>query len=182
MTVHVQKKLMVAINVIGGSMVIFSYIYGLLANPESGPALWGNVPLQIRPLYTVSMFSAAAGYLAFTYYILFRLDADEARIGERFSYCLFNWLYLLILIPSAVWMPLTFAMIGRPSLLLWISIRIVLAAVGIGSVCMLGAIIAVKPKGPAWPHALAVIGCVAFCVQTAILDALVWTAYFPLNC
>jgi len=181
MSLSIQKKYLLAINIIGGSSVIFSYIYSLLKHPEAGPALWGDIPKTLMPYYTVSMFSAAVGYLLFTYFLLFRLNTDEALVAGRYSYGLFNWLYVVILIPSALWMPLTFAMIGHPSLWTWIAIRAVLAAVGIGSLCMLAALIWVQPRTPAWAHILALIGAIAFCIQTAILDALVWPAFFPLN-
>ncbi len=180
MNLHAQKKLLLAINAVFGAAVIFSYVYGLMKNPQAGPALWGEVPKSIMPLYTVSMFTAAAGYLLFTYYIFFRLDAETARIAG-FGFVLFNLLYMLVLVPSAVWMPLTFRMIAGPSYPLWVAIRAVLALVGVGSLGILAALLLVAPKPHGLSYILAVAGCVAFCFQTAVLDALVWTAYFPLN-
>ncbi|MBN1533328.1 MAG: hypothetical protein JXA20_11740 [Spirochaetes bacterium] len=177
---HIQKIFMLAINMLCGGGVIFSYVHGLMSNPDSGPALWGEVPKTLTPLYTVSMFTAAAGYLLFTYYVFFRLDPEAARIG-RFGYGLFNLLYLLILVPSILWMPFTFSMIANPSPVTWVMIRTVLALVGIGSLAMLAAILKVQPGPQGLPHVLAVIGCIAFSFQTAVLDALVWTHYFPLR-
>jgi hypothetical protein len=177
---HAQKIYMLVINVLCGGAVILSYVHGLMSNPDSGPALWGEVPKALTPLYTVSMFTAAAGYLVFSYYLFFRLDADAARVG-RYGYWLFNLLYLVILVPSILWMPFTFRMIENPSLATWIIIRTVLALAGIGSLAMLAAILNVSPSPRGASHVLAVIGCIAFCLQTAVLDALVWTAYFPLR-
>ena len=131
------------------------------------------------PVYTISMFTAAAGYLAFTCFILFRLEPDEVTVAGRFSYDLFLWLYALILVPSALWMPLTFMVIEQPALATWIGVRLVLAIAGVASLLLLVALVLVQPAAPAWAHRIAVIGSAAFCVQTAILDALVWTAYFP---
>jgi hypothetical protein len=179
MTLHKQKKYLLAINIIGGSSVIFSYIHGIMTHPEAAPALWGNVPKALMPLYTANMFVAAAGYLLFTFFLLFRLDADEARVAGRYRYGVFNWLYAVILVPSALWMPFTFMMIAQPSPGTWIAVRLVLTLTGVGSLCMLTALLRVSPRTPVWAHVLAVIGCIGFCVQTAVLDALVWTAYFP---
>jgi hypothetical protein len=179
MTWSLQKTALVVINVIGGAAVLGSYVIGILNHPETRGALWGEVPKAVMPVYTGMMFAAAAGYLAFTYFILFRLDPGEVTVAGRFSYGLFLWLYALILVPSALWMPLTFVMIDNPSLVTWIGIRAVLGITGIASLLLLGALVAVQPALPAWAHRFAVIGCAAFCVQTALLDALVWTAYFP---
>jgi hypothetical protein len=75
-------------------------------------------------------------------------------------------------------MPLTFAMLQSPSDGLWWAIRLTLAAVGIGSLGLLAGLVAVRPYSPSVAHKLAVAGSLAFCFQTAILDALVWPAYF----
>jgi hypothetical protein len=85
----------------------------------------------------------------------------------------------MILLPSALWMPLTFAMLESPSEGLWWTIRLTLAAVGICSLGLLAGLVAVRPRSPSLAHKLAIAGSLAFCLQTAILDALVWPAYFP---
>ncbi len=174
-----QKIALVIINVVGGIAVLGSYAIGIMNHPETRGALWGGVPKAIMPVYTVSMFTAAAGYLAFTWFILFRLEPGTVTIAGRFSYGLFPWLYLLILAPSSLWMPLTFMVIEQPSLAAWLAVRSVLALAGIASLLLLSSIVLVQPPSPAWAHRVAVIGGAAFCIQTAILDALVWTAYFP---
>jgi hypothetical protein len=178
---HRQKWILVFINVAGGAAVLGSYAHGLATHPETRNALWGNVPASLMPFYTVSMLTAALGYFAFTYFVLFRLDAGTARVAGRFPYALFNWLYGLMLAPSALWMPLTFSMMEEPSQGLWFAIRAVLSLAGLASLGLLAALITVRPGEPAWARRLAVFGCALFCVQTALLDALVWTAYFPLE-
>jgi hypothetical protein len=59
-----KRRSLLALNVIGGTAVLASYVVGLGAVP--GDALWGGVPESLRPLYTVNMFLAAAGYFLFT--------------------------------------------------------------------------------------------------------------------
>jgi len=105
---HLKKWLLLFINIFGGIAVLGSYVQGILAHPRAAETLWGGVPLSIRPFYTAGMFLAAAGYFAFTYFILFRLDPRQARIFQRFGFGEFNALYAAILLPSALWMPLTF--------------------------------------------------------------------------
>ena len=173
-----KKWLMLFINLLGGGGVIGSYIWGFLTHPNAGQALWGGVPYSIRPFYTAGMFLAASGYFAFTYFILFRLNPSETQVFGRLGFGTFNALYAAILIPSALWMPLTLlALEGSSFGFLWV-VRIVLAMVGLASVGLLFALLKVEPRQPRWAHRLAVIGCFGFCLQTAILDAIVWVAFF----
>jgi hypothetical protein len=103
--------------------------------------------------------------------LLLAVDPERLRATNR-------W-YLLILVPSALWMPLTFRMLEAPSLGLWIAIRLVLGLVGLGSVGFLAALVGMRDSRSPVGRALAIVGAIAFVVQTAILDALVWPAYFP---
>jgi hypothetical protein len=173
-----KKWLMLLINLLGGGAVIGSYIWGFLTYPNAGQALWGGVPDSIRPFYTAGMFLAATGYFAFTYFILFRLNPNKTRVFGRFPFGLFNVLYAAILVPSALWMPLTLFALEGPSLGFVWAVRIVLAMVGLASVGLLFALLKVEPRLPRWAHRMAVAGCVGFCLQTAILDATVWVAFF----
>jgi hypothetical protein len=177
---HPQRRTLTWINVLGGLAVLSSYAYGFAAHPASRGAVWGEVPEAIRPVYTVSMLLAAAGYFAFTYFLLLRVDPDRARVANLFRFGLFNALYAAILLPSAMWMPLTFAMIEQPSTELWLAIRLTLAIVGLASLGLSVALVALTPRIVGWAGPLAIAGSVAFSFQTAFLDAVVWPAYFPL--
>jgi hypothetical protein len=178
---HRQKWYLILINVTAGSAVIISYIHGIITHPAAGAALWGNVPQGLIPFYTASMFAAAAGYFAFTFFVLFALNPDNTRIANRFSYALFPCLYAVILIMSALWMPFTFMFLEQPSALLWITIRLVLAIVGAGSVGLFLALLRTYPRTPGWAYWCAIIGCGFFCLQTALLDAIVWPVFFKVN-
>ena len=130
---HTQTLMLIALNVVGGTAVLASYWFGLGSGSPSGDALWGGVPASVRPYYTVNMFLAAAGYFLFTHYIVFRLQPEQIGIAGGFDYRLFLVLYALVLIPSAIWLPLTHQMIAHPSAGLWALVRVDLALVGIGS-------------------------------------------------
>ena len=80
--------------------------------------------------------------------------------------------------PSALWMPLTYCMMANPSGILWLAIRLTLVAVAVCSLGMLGALLRLRPRQPSWAYGIAVAGCIAFCIQTALLDAVIWSAYF----
>ena len=175
---HPLKRVMLAINVLGGMAVLGSYAWGFRTHANASEILWGGVPGAIRPLYTAGMFLAAAGYFAFTYFILFRLPPDETKVAGRYGFDLFNVLYAIILFASAHWMPLTFAAIEAHSLPLAWFVRLILAIVAAASLGLLAALLRVEPKRPLWAQRLAGIGAAAFCAQTAVLDALVWSAFF----
>jgi hypothetical protein len=179
MSLHREKIVLLLINLLAGGSVIASYILGLLAHPGKSTVLWGNVPLGLLPFYTISMATAAIGYLIVTSYLIFFVNPDNSKIFGRYSFRLFNWLYGIILAFSALWMPLTFILLDKPSVLLWLAIRFVLAAVGLGSISLFTAIFTLQPTGPVWAHRVALIGSVLFAFQTAILDAIVWPAFFP---
>ena len=175
---HPKKWLLLTINLLGGAAVLGSYAYGMRTHPNATNVLWGGVPASIQPFYTVGMFLAAAGYFAFMYFILFRLNPDKTSVWRRSAFGSFNILFTAILMPSALWMPLTFAAVEATNVvLLWV-VRLVLAAVGIASLGLLAALLNPEPRQPPWAYWLAVIGCAAFCLQTAVLDMIIWSAYF----
>jgi hypothetical protein len=174
-----QKLGLLAIVLAGGVAVLASYVWAFVASPASLAALWGGVPAAWLPAYTANMLLAALGFFAFPYLILFRLDPGQVRIAGRLGYRVFHLLYLVILVPSALWTPLTLWMLQGPSPGLWLAIRVVLALVGIAAVGLLAALLTLRPRPPRRLYGLALAGCLFFCLQTAVLDAFVWTSYFP---
>ena len=175
---HVQKKAWFVINVLGGVAVLGSYAHGLLTHPDQRDALWGSIPEELRAVYGVTMWLAALGYFLFSYYFVFRIRPAEVRIGESFGFGAVNALYVLVLVPSALWLPLTFAYLAEPSRELWLAIRVDLFLVGIGAVGLMLALFALRPRPSGVSGALAVLGLLLFCLQTAFLDAFVWPAFF----
>ena len=173
-----QHIILLTINLIGGAAVIGSYIFGLNAQPAGADVLWGGVPGNIRPVYAVSMVLAALGYFAFLYYIFFKINPQQTNIAGIFNFSLFHAIFLLILIPSALWMPLTNLYVANPGTGLWISIRIVLAVVGLASITLIWSIINLQTKIPGLAYWLAVVGSGYFAFHTAILDAVVWAALY----
>jgi hypothetical protein len=174
-----QKRALAWILLLGGTSVLASYAYFWAVDPAMLTEFWGGVPVAVRPAYGVSMLLATAGFFAYSYFLLFCVDPDEARVAHRFGYRLFPVLYLLILVPSALWMPLTSALLHHGPEVWWAAIRGVLFVVGAASVGLLVALLTLRPRHPTWVYRLAVGGSVAFSVQTALLDAIVWVALFP---
>jgi len=175
---NTQQIILLVINVVGGAAVIGSYIFGLNSSTGGANPLWGGVPENVRPIYGVSMIISALGYFAFLYYIFFRLDPAHISIAGVSGFTMLYVIFLVILIPSALWMPLTNVYIGSPSTGLWISIRIVLALVGLASIALVWAFLTMQGKVHGTAYWLAVAGSGYFAFHTAILDAVVWAALF----
>jgi hypothetical protein len=168
------KIIFLIINIVGGIAVIGSYVLGLSGKTGGANALWGGMPLSVRPIYTISMVISALGYFAFLYFILFRLDSVSFN---------FNVLYLIflgILVPSAFWMPLTNVFIAHPGTALWITIRLVLAIVGLSSCALVGVLFSLHAKETGLAYWLALAGSVYFAFHTAILDMILWPIFFKM--
>ncbi len=173
-----QQIILLVINILGGAAVIGSYIFGLSGQGGGADALWGGVPTGVRPIYGVSMILSALGYFAFIYFILFRLVPDEVVIGGRFGFSLFYTIFLLMLVPSAFWMPLTNMYVSNPTTVIWIAVRTVLAIVGIASIALFLALLSLKGDRLDIAWWLAIVGSGYFAFHTAVLDAIVWAALF----
>ncbi|MBN2240747.1 MAG: hypothetical protein JW712_13310 [Dehalococcoidales bacterium] len=173
-----QQIILLVINIIGGIAVIGSYILGLNAQSGGANVLWGGVPAGIRPVYFVSMLLSALGYFAFIYFILFRLVPADVTIAGKFGYSLFYIIFVLMLLPSAAWMPLSNLYVTNGGTGIWLGIRIVLFIVGLASASLVWALLTLNTKLPAVPYWLAVAGAAYFTAHTLILDAIVWAALF----
>ena len=172
------RAALILLNVVGGAAVLGSYLL-TFARPDAGAILWGGVPESLRPLYTVNMFLAAGGYFPFTWVLALREAPERVRFGGGLGY---GWLfgcYALVLFPSAAWLPLTYAYADAPSAMAWLLVRADLALVALGSLGLLFAVLTVRPRPPLGLHVVALLGCVAFNVQTVVLDAIIWPAFYP---
>jgi hypothetical protein len=162
---------------LGGPLVIASYVHGAL-NPPANGSIWGGVPESLQPLYTASMLCAAAGFLPFTWLVLFKTDPASARVGG-FRYGVFAPLYAAVMLCSAAWLPLTSQLLDAPSVTLWLAVRGVLFGAALGSLGLLLAIAGLTPRPSRGWRGAALVGAACFCWQTVVLDALIWPAYFP---
>lgn len=174
---HPKKKNWLAINAVGGVAVLASYAHGIMTHPESRNALWGTIPAELQAIYGVTMWLAAAGYFFFSYYFVLRTDAERVQFG-RFGFGLINALYALIMVTSALWMPLTFAYLENPTPGLWLLVRVDLLLVAVGTIGLTIALFTMRPRAEGAAGVLALIGLLLFAVQTAFLDPIVWPQFF----
>ncbi|MBT8469485.1 MAG: hypothetical protein KJN97_12130 [Deltaproteobacteria bacterium] len=174
---HSKKKTWLAINAIGGTAVLGSYVHGIMTHPETRNALWGTIPAELQAVYGVTMWLAAGGYFLFSYYFVVRTDAEQVRFG-RFGFGVINALYALIMVTSALWMPLTFAYLENPTPGAWLLVRADLLLVAVGTIGLTIALFTMKPRAEGVAAVLALLGLLLFAVQTAFLDPIVWPQFF----
>jgi hypothetical protein len=175
---HSEQRSLAALNVVGGLLVLGSYLLAFGGTPALRSGLWGGVPEAIRPLYTVNMLLAAAGYFPFTWLLVFRTRPEDGLPGGL-PYRALHLLYALILLPSALWLPLTARLITAPTALLWAAVRLDLFLVSLGSTGLLLVLFMIARQRRDVLGCAAFAGIVPFWFQTAVLDALVWPAFYP---
>ena len=82
----IQKILLILINLIFGSLVLFSYYSGLNKEPELSAKLWGGVPSLLHQFIIYSMFISAIGYFLFTYNFLVNINVENFLFLNKFNY------------------------------------------------------------------------------------------------
>jgi hypothetical protein len=161
---------------LGGAAVLGSYAHGIRTHARPADRLWGGVPRGLRPAYGVSMLLAALGFLAFFGHLL--VFVEPGAVGLPGGYLAYFALFGLILAPSALWMPLTFRYLDRPSAGRWAAVRAVLFLAALGSLALLGALLLEWPGQATASFGAAVVGAGLFAFHLTFLDALLWPALY----
>jgi hypothetical protein len=156
-----DRQLFLALQLVLGPLVLASYAYGATHWPSAVSAMWGGVPQGARGVYTAWMFVAAAGYLTFTPILFLRSPTLRTRIA-----------YAAVLVGSVLWLPLTKWHLD--GLVPFGGVVLDLAVVAVGSLALLA--IALRAPLSRAARVAAVVGAAAFCLQTVLLDAVVWPA------
>ncbi len=171
---HRERRRFLTLQLVFGPAVLASYALCIGLWPETSARMWGGVPESIRGVYTAWMFVAAAGYCAFTPALFLHADPERTRVAFGHGYGALHAMYAALLVGSMLWMPLTkwhldgaipFAVVVLD---LWI--------VAGGSLALLATTLRLAPPLPGVWRVAAPLGAAAFCVQTVLLDALVWPA------
>lgn len=165
------------LNALGGAAVLGSYALGLRDNPALAERLWGSMDEGWKRIFKLTMSGAAIGYFPMTWFVARHLPRG-LRVGSMPLPWVFFVAYALVLLPSALWLPLTVRHFADPSHLRWLCVRLDLFAVGLGSTALVTMLYAVRAavKAPI-AYRFAVAGAVAFWLQTAVFDAMIWPSF-----
>jgi len=172
-----HKVSLVIINIIFGSLVLLSYYNGVTKNPELSLKLWGGVPKTLHTFITSFMFVGALGYFFFTAHLLINVETSH-MFFNRFSYWHLNFIYLMILIPSALWIDLTFLYMQSSTTINWIYVISCLYCVALFSIFLFLFIVETNIENYQWLYLPAVLGSLAFAFHTVFLDGILWTFFF----
>lgn len=175
---EIHKLIFLLVNLAGGVAVIGSYIAGIVSHPAAVNNLWGKITPLSKAMYMSLMPLAAIGYLLFASFILFQLDVRKTLVMNSFGYEIFSIIFVGILLPSALWMPLSLKVLETGDMQVWWAVRIVLFIVGLAALALLIALLMLNQKEPAWHYWLAVAGAAVFFVQTGIVDGFIWPVLF----
>ena len=170
---NINQKLLLAINIVGGILVLGSYYFGLKGG-KGADALWGGVPEKTRSLYGISMLVCAVAYFVFFFYIMRGLGtgslSNTILLGEK----LYLLLFAILLLASSFWMPLVNLYISNPTTLIWFAVRLVLVIVALASIGLFLALFTFSPKHTGGFFIASLIGLFWFSIHTGVLDAILW--------
>jgi hypothetical protein len=174
---HAERRRFLALQVALGPAVLASYALCFARWPEAVARMWGGVPEALRGVYTAWMFVAAAGYAVFTSALFLHADPERARIAFGLRYAAIHALYAALLLGSILWMPLTKWQLDGA--LPFAAVALDLWLVAAASLGLLATALRLAPPLPGAWRIAAPLGAAAFCVQTVLLDALLWPALWP---
>lgn len=163
-----NQKIFLAINIVGGLLVLASYYWGLKSD-KGVDAFWGGVPDSIKSVYAVSMLVSATAFFIFSAYVFKNIGTGSVPYLISFG---------IIQIASALWMPLVDVMVSNPSTILWIVIRIVLTVVGLAAIAIFILLLKMFPKHSGLFYYSSLIGLIIFIIHTGILDAVIWPYFW----
>jgi len=179
----IHKIVLLSINLIFGSMVLLSYYLGVNRLKDAGkdPALlWGGVPDVLQPIIVLFMFLGAIGYFFFTYNFLVNVNPEEVLFLNKFKFWTLHMLYLLIFIPSMLWIYQTINYMESGTQFDWILTVCILFTVAISSVVLFLFTIDLKTDNT-FMYLSSVCGAAIFTFHTLFLDGLIWTIFFHKN-
>jgi len=167
------------VNVVGGVAVLGGYAGFLSVFPEQRASLWGGIEGGWQSVFVISMFGAAAGYLIFTYCVLFRsapYGFSSRLMKSKHSVSTFSSIFLGA---AAVWMPATITYLDTGSLAWWI---IAVASLWITALTLaaMTAIVVLSPFSIPSPFAriMAIVGISYITFHCLLFDAIVWVSLF----
>ncbi len=172
-----HQKIFLTINIVGGVLVLLSYIIGLRAG-KSADILWGGTPKNIRGIYTVSMLVSALSFFVVTTFLFLNMKQGSIVLPYSLNINVVNILYSILLICSMIWIPLVNLMVSNPSTLIWITIRIALILVGLTSLLIFLLLLKVSPRPIGIMYYTSLVGMLIFFVHTGILDAFLWPYFW----
>ena len=174
------KIILALVNVFGGVAVLGSYAWCLANYPEHRDALWGGIQGSLRGTFTISMFLAAAGYLAFCYVNLF--VGETMAFGQDSLIMGFNPIVILTVVflsSSTLWMPSLIAYMRSGESAWWILCVTSLWITALSLSVMTGVAALSVAHGISQASKYAALAGLAYITfHSLFLDAIIWVTLF----
>ena len=106
------------------------------------------------------------------------VNPDNVMFLNKFNYWYLHILYLLVLIPSMLWIDLTYKYMKSGSPFDWYVVVAVLFCVAIASIILFLFIVDTKIEDKNFIYLASVFGGSFFVFHTLFLDGLIWTVFF----
>ena len=171
-------QIFMAINIVGGLVVLAGYAIGLSVYPENRLALWGGVQGNWRLIFTLSMMLSTIGYLLFTSFAMVNFSTGSFEPGGFATARYINFLCLIFLVSASMWMPSTIVYVNTQSVIWWI-ISVMALWVTALSLAILFCMILGSPFGESGLYrqlAMGGLGYIAF--HCLVFDAIIWIYMF----
>ena len=170
------------INVVGGISVLGGYLVCLYVFPDQREALWGGVQNRWQSVFTVSMLMATAGYLLFSYGILFKSSPEEFSSRLLNNSHAISVLCMTFFISAAIWMPATIAYLKTGNSIWW---TISVTSLWITAISLLATTLIVIVYPLAIPsivyRGLTIAGISYITFHCLVFDAIIWVARFDIS-
>jgi len=159
-----------------GILLLYSYYYLATQNKSSVNALWGNIRSikHLIPVYIVSMFLSAIGFLAALYY-LYKTTSLTSYEKQRIPFA-----FMVIVFASLFWMPLSLTYLKdktKPAYLKY-TIIAVLSIVAFASLYSTVLINTIREKNYKLEQKIATVGMSYFFIHTFFFDNVSWNYNF----
>ena len=175
-----QTTIFLVVNIIGGILVLGSYLICFIQFPEERTKLWGEVPKKTQQRIVPFMLLAAAGYLITSWWFWQVIEPNSLNLPGGFTYVGIIAFFALLLALSTAWMPVSVLAIKKRSNL-WKNITIcILLGVSIAScfILFLVCTATVEKNDISLGQVLAIIGWSFLCIQTVFWDGILWVLKF----
>ena len=147
--------------------------------------LWGNIDKGLQKFYTFSMIMTTVSFLAIIVFIQNVLNDDTEIFGKKFKNGGFDYYFqplALIILPSIIWMPITYLYLKKPNILWRYAIVAILATVALGGCLLMYALQNTNYKtlinNNLHSYNAALIGSKYLAFHLTVLDAIYWTYSF----
>lgn len=170
-----------------GAFVPISYYLTYLVFKKSVPInkLWGSIDKGLKSFYTFSMFICVISMFAVLFFMNLSIKNDTRVLNKKYSeggILYFIQSLGLIIVPSLVWMPLTYLYLIKPNPLIKYAIVVTLATVGLGGILLAHTVKNTYPKDMINRNltykSIAVAGANYLAFHLVVLDAIYWSYSF----